>query len=733
MKRILMLAAVLCLVLPRAEALSAATKIAPELRAKIAALPQGGMISVIVMLESQANLGGDYGRRPVASQGRPALGPSPDRAARLQGVVRGLQATAATGQASVRAYVASQVARGLARDVTYFWIFDGLALTAAPDVIAALAARPDVRRITPDAIDVVPVDAADTAPEPNLAVVNAPALWALGLLGQGIVVASMDSGVDVTHPELAGRWRGGANSWFDPYGQHPVAPIDLLGHGTWTMGVMVGGDAAGTAIGMAPQAQWIAARIFNDTGSATATAIHLGYQWLLDPDGDPDTPDAPNVVNNSWGFAYPGCNLEFEPDLLALRAAGILPVFAAGNSGPAADSGVSPANNPSAFAVGATDNADAIYVLSSRGPSSCGGSGSVFPDVVAPGVDIRTTGLFGTYGDYSGTSLATPHVSGGLALLLSAYPALSAEGQARLLREGAVDLGLAGPDDVFGYGRLDLLATYGTAGQLADLTIDVSGTSEQVTTGTPLTYTLTITNVGPLAATAVTVTDLLPVGVLYGGVSGAGWMCGRATDLVTCTLATLDVGTAPGIALVITPVVSGTLTTTVSVSALTPDLSPANNTRILQTSVVSPTPPLADLAITLAAAPDPVSAGETLTYTVTVTNAGPDTATHVVASTYVPDDTVLLGASGDGWTCAGHDDPVSCGRPDLGVEEASTLSVTVATALHDGMVVADATVSAAEEDPHLEDNAATVTTRVDPIVCRIYLPLVVRSERAQGP
>ena len=497
------------------------------------------------------------------------------------------------------------------------------------------------------------------------------------------------------------------------------------------MGVLVGGDAGGTAIGMAPQAQWIAARIFNDAGSATATAIHLGYQWLLDPDGDPDTPDAPNVVNNSWGFAYPGCNLEFEPDLLALRAAGILPVFAAGNSGPAADSGVSPANNPSAFAVGATDNADAIYVLSSRGPSSCGGSGSVFPDVVAPGVDIRTTGLFGTYGDHSGTSLATPHVSGGLALLLSAYPALSAEGQAQLLREGALDLGPAGPDDVYGYGRLDLLATYGAAGQLADLAVDVSGTPGQVTTGTPLTYTLNITNVGPLAATAVTVTDLLPAGVLYGDVSGAGWMCGRATDLVTCTLAMLDVGAAPKISLVITPVVSGTLTNTVSVSALTPDLSPANNTRILHTSVVSPTP-LADLVIALAAAPDPVTAGETLTYTVTVTNAGPDAATHVVASTHVPDDTLVLGASGDGWTCAGHDGSVSCERPHLGVEEVSICAITVAAPLHERKVVTDAIVSAAEEDPYPDDNAASVTTDVDPIVYRLHLPLVVRSELAQG-
>ena len=90
-------------------------------------------------------------------------------------------------------------------------------------------------------------------------------------------------------------WRGGSNSWYDPYGQHPAVPTDMSGHGTWTMGVMVGGDAGGTSLGVAPEAQWISVKIFNDQGGATATAIHLGFQWLLDPDGDPATPDAPDV------------------------------------------------------------------------------------------------------------------------------------------------------------------------------------------------------------------------------------------------------------------------------------------------------------------------------------------------------------------------------------------------------------------------------------------------------
>ncbi len=420
--------------------------ITPEVQAALDALPPGESLPVVVTLRQQANLAALRQNRRI------------NRGRQLRSTIQALQATANATQGPLKKLLDSRRAQGVVRQFSPLWIVNGFAVSATAEVIQELSRHPDVLQISLDEVQITPAELA--APEPNLAQANAPALWALGIQGQGVVVASMDSGVDVSHPDLAARWRGGANSWFDPYGQHPASPVDLSGHGTWTTGIMVGGDAGGTTIGMAPGAQWIAVKIFNDQGGSTAAAIHQGYQWLLDPDGNPATDDAPQVVNNSWSFAYPGCNLAFEPDLQALRAAGILPVFAAGNGGPSPSTSYSPANNPSAFAVGAIDGFDQLYAYSSRGPSTCGGSAGVFPDLVAPGVNIRTSGLFGGYSIDSGTSFSSPHVAGGLALLLSAFPSLSAAEQESALIQSAADLGAPGPDDVFGNGKLDLLAAY---------------------------------------------------------------------------------------------------------------------------------------------------------------------------------------------------------------------------------------------------------------------------------
>jgi len=421
-----------------------ADKIDSSLQVALEDSAPSDMLTVIVTLNTQADLSRVNGA---------------NRAARLQGVIQALQATANATQGRLTGLLNTYRSQGLVESFTPLWIFNGFSVTATVEVINALAQDPDVYSITPDNIQIVPTYG---TPEANISLIDAPTLWDQGYTGQGVVVASMDSGVDVTHPDLSSRWRGGSNSWYDPYGQHST-PVDMLGHGTWTTGIMVGGDAGGTSIGVAPGAQWIAAKIFNDAGSSTATAIHQSFQWLLDPDGNPNTADAPQVVNNSWTYASPGCYTEFEPDLESLRAAGILPVFAAGNGGPYSNSSYSPSNNPAAFAVGAVDNSDQIYAYSSRGPSTCGGSTGPFPEVVAPGVNVLTTDRYGLYATETGTSLAAPHVAGGLALLLSADPDLDSGMQEQALINTAVDLGSSGPDDVYGYGRIDLFSAFGWA------------------------------------------------------------------------------------------------------------------------------------------------------------------------------------------------------------------------------------------------------------------------------
>jgi len=448
----------------------------PEVAALLASLPPGDVTTVVVTLRERADLAGVQ-RAP--------------HTARLRGTIKALQAKANASQVPIRTQLRALTAQGKVARTTPLWISNAISVTATAQVIQDLSARSDVASITPDQVPVVPTLG---TPEPNLTKVNAPALWDLGHTGQGVVVASLDTGVDVSHPDLAGRWRGGANSWYDPYGQHPSTPTDLSGHGTATTGAMVGGDAGGTSIGMAPGATWIAAKIFNDAGGATATAIHQAFQWALDPDHDPNTPDAPQVVNGSWSIgAGPGCDLSFQPDLQALRAAGILPVFAAGNYGSGGSTSVSPANYPEALAVGAVNNNDLIYSASSRGPSTCGGRTRMFPDLVAPGVNIRTTDRYGLYQTASGTSMSAPHAAGALALLLGAIPGLSADQAQAALAGTAVDLGPAGPDPGYGNGRVDVRAAYQWLLGQQDFAVTLTPTEASSIAGGSVSYTVKVT------------------------------------------------------------------------------------------------------------------------------------------------------------------------------------------------------------------------------------------------
>jgi subtilisin family serine protease len=455
----------------------AAASISPRLAETLRSAPADKPLALVVTLRDQP---------PVAMT--PGLGGT----ARVREAVSGLRRAANVAQAPVQRALARLGREGRVDRVEPLWIFNGLAISATPSAARELAARPDVARVDLDVADVTPAATGPAPTEANIALTNAPALWAAGLSGQGAVVASLDTGVDVSHPDLAASWRGGSNSWFDPNGEHPSTPTDVNGHGTQTMGVIVGGAAGGSAIGMAPGARWIAAKIFNDRGVATASGIHKAFQWVLDPDGNPATADAATVVNNSWSANAPGCDLTYQLDLRNLRAAGILPVFAAGNSGPGASSSTSPGNNPDAFAVGATDGLDQIAPFSSRGPSACGEPQTVFPELVAPGVGVRSADLFHDWVTGSGTSLAAAHAAGALALLAGAEPGASADRQASALESGAVDLGSPGADNDFGFGRLDVSRALDWLRTAPDFSVAAAPASATTAAGGSVTYTVSV-------------------------------------------------------------------------------------------------------------------------------------------------------------------------------------------------------------------------------------------------
>lgn len=355
-----------------------------------------------------------------------------------------------------------------ATDIKPLWITNSIAAKLPANAIRSLAKFPGVAKVYTDmtlSASVTNIAAPSTSAW-NLLAIHAPELWNLGKTGQGVVVANIDTGVDAIHPDLAPSWRGGNNSWYDPHGQYS-APTDYAGaasgHGTQTMGLIVGSGV--NAIGAAPGAKWIAAKVFNSQGTALESHFHQSFQWMLDPDSNPNTDDAPDVVNGSFQTAPFGvCDNRFQTDIQLLKTAGIAVVFAAGNGGSVSASSSSPGNNPGSFAAGAIDDTLNIATFSARGPTPTGCDGMIFPNLVAPGVNVNTTDLSyagqATYATVDGTSFAAPHVAAGMAILMGAFPNLPVTALESALITSASDLGAPGPDNNYGYGLLNVQGAY---------------------------------------------------------------------------------------------------------------------------------------------------------------------------------------------------------------------------------------------------------------------------------
>jgi uncharacterized repeat protein (TIGR01451 family) len=388
-------------------------------------------------------------------------------------LVAELQQSTWHSQAAIRDHLTHLAAEGHVSDVEPFWIFNGLAVTGDAEAQRQICARADVeavmanrrRRLLPapdgDWVSSSLQDRQALSIEWGLLRVGAPQAWAMGITGRGVTVANTDTGVDWTHPALRAAYRGRDGNhtynWFDATGAYASQPADGHGHGTHTMGLLVGREAQ-QAIGIAPDAQWIAVKVFDDRGETTDVWLHRAFQWIMAPTdlrGRNPRPDlAPRVVSNSWGDSNSG-DPSFLQDVAAWRAAGILPVFAAGND----DEGTgvvgavrTPGGYAYALAVGATDRDDSLARYSQGGP---GFFVDLKPNLVAPGSLIRSTWPRGEYRHASGTSMSTPLVAGAAALVWQADPQLSVGDVQRVLEYAARDLGAQGADPRYGWGLLD--------------------------------------------------------------------------------------------------------------------------------------------------------------------------------------------------------------------------------------------------------------------------------------
>lgn len=470
-------------------------------------------ISFLVVLKEQVDAGA------VAAQAAAAPVSSADAALDMAAVRSALYARltqhAITSQAPLRGWLD-------AHGIPYraFYIVNMIEVTGDAALAATLAARPDVARLAGNnaafaALEQTPVsrpalhgwtivaaDEADaTAALPwGLVETNADDVWALGFKGAGVVIASQDTGVDWKHEALRDRYRGwnagGAShtyNWHDAFGLDAYGPCSLSaragvqepcddhGHGTHTVGTLTGdGTAVGKGIlGMAPAATWIGCRNML-AGAGTPASYTACFEFFLAPypqGGNPQTdgrPElAPDIINNSWGCPpSEGCD---DPNILrqvveTSRAAGQMVVASAGNFGPGCSTVVDPIGiYDASFTVGAYAEGGALAYFSSRGPVSIDDSGRLKPDLVAPGVDVYSTGPNQGYFSNSGTSMAAPHVAGAAALLWSAVPALKgnvALSEQILLQTAtpvasdvcASDGSTSTVNNLFGHGQLNVLA-----------------------------------------------------------------------------------------------------------------------------------------------------------------------------------------------------------------------------------------------------------------------------------
>jgi hypothetical protein len=408
------------------------------------------------------------------------LGPaeSMDWEARGEFVVQALT-EAAKVQERAKAYLDE---RGLQHETFIagndLYVFQGVAADAY--ALAELAEVDSLRAprtyfITPVGFSLQSYDVPENQPDAlawGISYVKADQFWAaFTVQGDNMVVANIDTGVQWDHPALDQAFKcpgdpGNPACWEDPSNICPGGTAcDNNGHGTHTMGTMVGDDDPSLTwqAGMAPNSQWIACKGCEST-SCSDFALNTCADWILQPGGSPA--NRPNVVNNSWGGG--GGDTWYLAKVQAWSAAGIFPAFSAGNAGPGCSTLGSPGDYQVSFSSAAIDSGGTVAGFSSRGPSVFGHEPYTKPNISAPGVSVCSSVPGNGWScAYSGTSMASPHTAGAVSLLWSCNPDLVGQidltMQALQNTTNPTPAGNCGapPDGegnyTYGYGYLDVL------------------------------------------------------------------------------------------------------------------------------------------------------------------------------------------------------------------------------------------------------------------------------------
>ena len=496
-------------------------KVSPVVRDMVTQAGPGELVTVIVKMAENTSFQGIEGQRDLA--------------------FAALRQTASRSQAPLLNTLRTPDNLGKVGVVRQFWIDNMILVQATKDVVSEIAKRKDVLHIFENyeftlpprpqsdarSLDGPQLGAAQSQAQlwDHIGFIGAKDVWnTYGFDGTGVRVGGLDTGVDINHPDIAGKmintspgdptYPGGWGE-FDGNG-NPIpgsVPHDSDSHGTHTSGTMIAGNASGYDVGVAPGADFMHGLVIPG-GSGSFAQVAGGMEWIIDPDGNPATDDGAQVVNMSLGGTGTHDAMIAPTDNMV--AAGVFPSFSIGNSGPGSGTTGSPGNVPSAFGVGATDSTDTIASFSSRGPVTWNTPPYVGtwikPDMSAPGVKVYSTVPGGDWawsdagGEWSGTSMAAPHLAGSVALMIQANPGMTVATIKQLLEQTAIDLGPPGKDNDYGFGRvnaftavtaalagvgaLDGTVTSSAGGPVANVQVLITDTGQRVFTDALGAYSL---------------------------------------------------------------------------------------------------------------------------------------------------------------------------------------------------------------------------------------------------